>query len=51
MQLRYMYSIGILEDIEKIHNYGMNVGSSQSEDKFSETVEEELQNSCLIMEN
>ena len=30
MQLRYMYSIGILEDIEKIHNYGMSARSSQS---------------------
>ena len=46
-----MYSIGILEDIEKIHNYGMSARSSQSQNQFSETVEEELKNSCLIMEN
>lgn len=42
-----MYNEGILEDIEKLHNYVRL--SNQTENSISESLEQELQNSCLIL--
>lgn len=50
MEPKHLYNDKILEDIERLHAISKS-SYSQKTEKNSEELEEELKNSCLIMEN